>query len=159
VPEEVEPATEEEINWIRQKLGGSLEIPDNFVRTVPAHAAPPEPLPHPLPPPLPRMGNPQTDRLLDLLELDHIVTIPWSEGTLSSIRTGTAGHDRDENELDIDEEEKDENELDIDDETDDFEINVDVVGEETSTNQQQEDGRNQDQDVSQESAKRMRLEE
>jgi lariat debranching enzyme len=120
IPSQLEAATEQEMNWVRERLGNSLEIPDNFYRTVPAHAGPTHPVPMVLPPPFPAMGNPQTDRLLDLLQLEHVLTIPFRQGEgLPAARVAPTEPVVDENELDIDDEDdanmKDENEVDIDD--------------------------------------------
>lgn len=101
----VEPISSEDVDWIRQKLGDELQIPEEpFVRTVPAHTGPPDPLPHPLPPPLPRMGNPQTDALLSLLELSHVTTVPYSGPFVGSYDrdVGQAAAVEDENEIDLD---------------------------------------------------------
>ena len=133
----------EEVEWVRQKLEkrvstketeAPLAIHDNFVATIP-----PAPRtggnPHHLPRPLPMMGNPQTDEFLKVLELSHILTIPYDPNSVKNNRdqttrahntTGTPGarviSNQDENEIDIDDDEgeageecKDNNEIDIDD--------------------------------------------
>lgn len=73
--------TDEEIEWVRDRLrpGGGVTIPLNFEVTVPPHVEPAPGEPLFLPPPLPRMGNPQTDRLLELLQLEHLpnLTMPY----------------------------------------------------------------------------------
>ena len=81
LPSDFATVDEEDMEWVHQKFS-SLEIPENFVQTVPpvAKGSSIVILPHPLPPPLSQMGNPQTDDLLRILELDHIVTIPYSLG-------------------------------------------------------------------------------
>ena len=76
LPDTCQTVTENEIQWIRDRFGASLVIPDNFEPTMPAHVGSPHPLPHPLPPPFPKMGNPQTDQLLERLDLKHINTMP-----------------------------------------------------------------------------------
>jgi lariat debranching enzyme len=63
--------------WVRQRFRDQTEtpeIPKNFVPTVPGHT---DGSPSRSPPPLPAMGNPQTDRLLELLQLDHTITVPY----------------------------------------------------------------------------------
>lgn len=78
LPNKLIAVSEEEQNDIRSRLGDSLVIdPSFFSATVSAHAGPPAPLPRPLPQPLGQMGNPQTDRLLHRLDLDHRITIPF----------------------------------------------------------------------------------
>lgn len=113
VPEERATATEEEVQWIRDRFDGEMEIPlSAFEQTVPPHTGSTR-VPHQdrLPPPYPLMGNPQTDRLLQKLELAHITTVPY-------VRAG-----EDDNEIDLDDEdgdaeEMDDNEIDIEDEED-----------------------------------------
>ena len=78
---------------------GTLVIPHNFTPTLSllSPSASLAPVPNHLPPPLPHMGNPQTDRLLQLLGLDHCtsgLTLPFTKGL------ETAG-DVDPNAIDI----------------------------------------------------------
>ena len=145
-PDPVEVSVEE-VEWVRQKLekrvsvkdtDAPLAVHDNFVATIP-----PAPRsggnPHHLPRPLQMMGNPQTDEFLKVLELSHILTIPYDpasvknnpdQTTRAHTMTGAPPGVRmishqDENEIDIDdegeagEESKDNNEIDIDDLEDD----------------------------------------
>ena len=96
VPVQPQYVTSEEVDWVKRRLGKSLVIPENFSQTVQPHLGPP--FTSPLPPPFPMMGNPQTDTLLQLLELQHIVTIPFSQTS-----TGVpADQAVDENEIEID---------------------------------------------------------
>lgn len=141
VPADVDEGvvTSAEVDWVQQRLGPSFEIPnDVFERTVPAHVGPPSPLPRPLPPPLPMMGNPQTDRLLSCLQLDHITTIPFQRPALlcdneATLTVATV----DENEIDVDdddmddEEQQDDNEIDIGDGADDVERDLGIQSEVT----------------------------
>lgn len=105
----------EEIDLVRQKLlsrtgselADSRKVPNNFARTVPAPPAGYNP--RPIPPPLPLMGNPQTDELLQLLDLEHILTIPYDPNCLDGLglEDATDVVDRkneapDNNEIDID---------------------------------------------------------
>lgn len=55
--------------------GSALRIPNNFSMTVPPYTDPA--FRGGQSRPLPAMGNPQTDRLLEILQLDHIVTQPY----------------------------------------------------------------------------------
>ena len=128
----LEPATPDEIAWVTNRLG-SLEIPENFCRTI----APYDPAQgNRLPPPLPWMGNPQTDRILSLLEMEHVITVPY-EPIPAMAKPPPGERAVDENEIDLEEEEeeeeakgekalstaeplgKDENELSIDEDDDD----------------------------------------
>ena len=114
-----QPSTKEELDWVRARFGGSMEIPNDFMPTVQPYS-PGESVR----PPLPRMGNPQTDRLLQKLELQHIVTIP---SVYYSVVDDVVVVD--ENEIDIDDEEddveRDENEIDLDSDVDDEEVERD----------------------------------
>jgi len=134
-PAQLEHATDAEMDWVRNRLGSDTVIPENFQVTAPTYVEPP-PDQRTLPPPLPRMGNPQTDRLLEILELDHIpnLTIPYNSATNNSATTATRNLDanvEDENEivLDYDGEadevapvaDKNEDDIDIDDDDDEGE--------------------------------------
>lgn len=79
VPDELVTIDDQDLHWIRERLP-SMQIPENFVPTVPAIAdgVSMESIPKTLPPPLRQMGNPQTDAFLQLLELPHIITIPYT---------------------------------------------------------------------------------
>jgi len=104
LPREPAAITDKEVQDITQTVD-LLIHPESFVQTVPPHTGPSQPLPRSMPPPLPRMGNPQTDRLLHQLGLDHVVTVPYQEQNTA-----------DENEIDLDEAmEDDPNSIDIDD--------------------------------------------
>jgi len=104
-----------------EKGNQHLEIPRTFVPTVPYYTDPAyggNGGQHC--PPLPFMGNPQTDRLLKILELDHILTRPYdvelTPDRISALlqgkpmclqATATQGNNNgsevlDENEIDID---------------------------------------------------------
>jgi hypothetical protein len=116
--------TSEEIAWVRERVGQALVIPENCRMTVPAHTGPTHPIPSRLPRPFQMMGNPQTDQLLDILQLDHILTIPFHETVAEHGCTDNFAKVVDENEVDIDEIEgdddqvaanmKDENEIELD---------------------------------------------
>ena len=116
--------TSAEMARAREGFPSLVIDPSTFAQTVRPHYGAPVPLPKPLPPPIVAMGNPQTDRFLASLGLDHKVTIPYR------IVTATGG-DRaampgeaveDENEIDLDEVshdekiEADQNEIAIDSE-------------------------------------------
>jgi lariat debranching enzyme len=140
LPNDLMPATDDEILEAKQLLlesRGSLAIPQNFSVTVPAANGP---APRPLPGPLSIMGNSQTDEILGLLKLEHILTVPydpeclremqWSSSNPSAVAAAVQLVD-DENEIDIDGDDadegevnttvtgygdKDQNEIDLDDE-------------------------------------------
>jgi lariat debranching enzyme len=110
--------------WIWETFGHDLTIPENFYPTLAqkydGHNS------HALPTPLPRMGNPQTDQLLELLQLDHLsnLTIPYCKDQ-EELQANPFGIAQNRNpEVYVD---KDENEIELDD---DFDTNVDAaVGE------------------------------
>ncbi|GMH84758.1 hypothetical protein TrVE_jg5260 [Triparma verrucosa] len=149
VPNVVERPSEDEIKWCESKIkssnGGELTIPENFVKTAPTQR---------------EMdggtrcrdgmyGNPQTDRLLGVLEMEHLGTVMWKggeaeAGNFKEVQEGgfvVDGADADENEIDLhddegggeaggdedeidlgdddDDEKNDENEIDLDDDDDD----------------------------------------
>lgn len=118
IPEALEEITKDEIQWVVDRLkeknsqdgqNGFFTIPTCFQPTVPLYS---DPLfrSGARCPPLPVMGNPQTDYLLDLLELDHILTVPFDSAltpeNISTSLGGFHGHPgavaADENEIDID---------------------------------------------------------
>jgi lariat debranching enzyme len=103
---------EAEMAWISERVGQDQTIPENFVPTIRQKYDEGQANQF-LPPPLPRMGNPQTDHLLELLKLDHLpnLTIPFcEEQSLSllerppqpSVSNDQAIY-RDEDEIDLDE--------------------------------------------------------
>jgi lariat debranching enzyme len=127
LPAQPEAVTSEEIAWVRERLGQTLVIPENCRMTVPPHAGPTHPIPSHLPQPFQMMGNPQTDQLLNILQMDHILTVPYHESVAEHGRTDHSAKVVDENEVDIDDVEgddddddqagnmmKDENEIELD---------------------------------------------
>jgi len=125
-------------NAEKESLASIFEIPRTFVPTVPFHIDECYRGNRRLHP-LPTMGNPQTDRLLDILQLDHSLTIPYNPeltpNVISEMLQGKTMTPKpmgisvdDENEIDIDSdsddangieaakkvEAQDENEIDID---------------------------------------------
>jgi len=98
MPNELIKISQGDLEAIRSQLGNrGLSIPNNFCVTVPPHDLRDRFLP-----PIPFMGNPQSDELLNLLALRHIVTVPF------------------ENDVPL----VDDNEIDLDDGDDDDEINL-----------------------------------
>jgi lariat debranching enzyme len=107
LPTQPETVTSEEIAWVRERLGQGLVIPENCRMTVPPHAGPTHPIPSHLPQPFQMMGNPQTDQLLDMLQLNHILTVPCPETVADHGWTDHSAKVVDENEVDIDQVEDD----------------------------------------------------
>jgi lariat debranching enzyme len=145
MPETLEEISQDDIQWVVDRLkekngqdgeNGFCTIPTGFQPTVPLYSDPLFQFGDRCPP-LPIMGNPQTDYLLDLLELDHVVTVPFESSltpeTISANLRGVGRHHgevaADENEIDIDMDEAedetngadavDENEIQIDEEDED----------------------------------------
>lgn len=139
VPDSLEEPTESEVGWIKERLlqQDGPSIPQNFEQTVPYHS---DPVFRNRTQPLPAMGNPQTDALLNLLDLEHILTIPHDKSlSLGDISMHLGGRQRvvhntvDSNEIDIDDLEEegtptrgppgvsitDENEIEIESDDDD----------------------------------------
>ena len=105
LPTDVATVDENDIEGVQNRLH-SLEIPENFVQTVPPIAPGTSVIgvPHSLPPPVPQMGNPQTDALLNMLGLDHMVTVPYKGSSSASTPASTTSV-RDENDIDLSDEE------------------------------------------------------
>ena len=163
VPADITPVTQKEIEEVqtrlierrRQRSGGdgndnegeSIEtsdsnhernafaIPQNFCITVPPHGSPGSDF---APNGGAMVGNPQTDELLDLLGLEHVLTVPYTRSGLVQARPPTPPPHPimqltpDDNEIDLDddedgEEEKQANvqEVVVEPEIDDNEINLD----------------------------------
>ena len=144
-----------EIEWVHEKIltsnaDSGLAIPKNFVPTVPYYT-------HPMfqgrTKPLARMGNPQTDQLLRILELEHAITVPY---TLDQSETVVPLHLRqvpcvDTNEIQLDSnmnddantyDRKDSNELDIEDDADfdKNEIEIPIDGETNGDSNEEAEG-------------------
>ena len=123
-----------------------LAIPKDFAPTVPFYSDPTF-QGRGMPPPLPAMGNPITDNLLEILELDHILTRPYDptltperiSSMLRGVGQAPSAFDSNEIDLEIDDEEEeneeqgppaaveDSNEIDIDDEEDENPVPDDNV--------------------------------
>ena len=79
-----DPITEAEIADVMERFRGNddsprmnpLAIPQNFVMTV--HPFEPSSGLRSFGPPPPMMGNPQTDTFLDILGLEHCITVPYA---------------------------------------------------------------------------------
>eukprot|EP00980_Cylindrotheca_fusiformis_P028690 scaffold22638_cov138-Cylindrotheca_fusiformis.AAC.2 len=104
VPSERTRASKDEIDWVVRRItkeNGDLRIPDNFCQTVPFQS-------HPMFDgqqrlrPFPLMGNPQTDRILSILEMEHTITVPFDTSQTLWNATQSAESIADENEIDID---------------------------------------------------------
>lgn len=104
-----------EIAWVEEQLGNDCKIPENFAPNVVVAPGAPSRLP-----PLPWMGNPQTDRLLQILQLEHLpnLTAPYTRPYEIAGSIAPAAL-IDKNEIDL----EDENEIDLDDDED----NVDDI--------------------------------
>lgn len=120
IPETLVDVSKDDIEWVESRLkainnssrgndGGFCRIPSNFQPTVPIYSDPCFQSPS-MVPPLPIMGNPQTDFLLEILELDHIVTVPFDRSLTPEKLADQLRHHRsmpnntstrDENEIDI----------------------------------------------------------
>ncbi|GLE02156.1 hypothetical protein PINS_up010994 [Pythium insidiosum] len=103
VPQEDMRIEEEDLTWLRSRLEEYMaekgitnkivgEWITDFVKTVPAYGEENEWTAAPV------VGNPQTDMLLELLKLPHIVTTPFSGGNVSASV-------EDPNEIDLDDDE------------------------------------------------------
>ena len=169
VPADITPVTQGEIEEVRTRLierrrqqsGGDgkekeqsavtsdstndtkrndFAIPENFCMTVPPHGSPGSDF---APNGGAMVGNPQTDELLDLLGMEHVVTVPYAISGLVQARPPTPPPHPimqltpDDNEIDLDDDEDgeerkqanvqevvvepeiDDNEIDLDDDDDD----------------------------------------
>ena len=167
VPAAVTPATEEEIEEVRTRLTerhrqrtsdntdatgrSALAIPDNFCITVPPHGSTGSDF---APNRGAMVGNPQTDELLDLLGLEHIVTVPYKRDSSNHLQArpppALPPHPivqltPDDNEIDLD---SDEGEMEKQDaegcayqepKIDDNEIDLDAEEEEQEEEEDKED--------------------
>ena len=107
-PQEPIQVTREEVQSMQTTLAERgqdsdmpLAIPQNFAKTVPPQS------PQSSMAPFPMMGNPQTDDLLNLLGLEHVITVPYN-ARLSNALLPVPGPasmplQEDENEIDLDE--------------------------------------------------------
>lgn len=105
VPQEEMVIEQRDIDWVNQRLQEFWqekrienkvqgEWVTEFVKTVPAYGEPAAPHGHAV------SGNPQTDLLLELLKLPHVVTAPFSGATAPAVE--------DPNEIDLDDDLDDE---------------------------------------------------
>jgi lariat debranching enzyme len=104
-PRDLEPVTYDEIDFVRTRLverrqddaepGNDFAIPHNFTVT-----ASPQTTPFSMAP-LPMMGNPQTDELLNLLGLEHVITVPFNNTPPSVQLPGSIPLEQDDNEIDL----------------------------------------------------------
>ena len=124
----------------RNDARNAFAIPENFCITVPPHGSPGSDF---APNGGVMVGNPQTDELLDLLGLEHVLTVPYTRSDLVQARPPTPPPHPimqltpDDNEIDLDddedgEEEKQANvqEVVVEPEIDDNEIDLDEDDEE-----------------------------
>ena len=174
VPADIMPVTGKEIENVRTRLvkrhcqiseddgkekgqgidntnvagSNAFAIPDNFCITVPPHGSPGSDF---APNRGAMVGNPQTDELLDLLELEHIVTVPYTQSSTLQSRSPTPPPHpvmqlmSDENEINLDDDEHgelekqaadnqevvaepkaDDNEIDLDEEDEEDEDDEDI---------------------------------
>lgn len=108
-PRDLARVTDDDLDYVRKRLAKRRQedadpenlfvIPKNFFRTV-------QPGTVGTMGPLPMMGNPQTDELLDLLGLKHIITVPFSNMTPGVLRSGSIPLGQDNNEIVLEEEEE-----------------------------------------------------
>ena len=125
VPLKLTEVDENDVTWVNERIQSKnferglsgLSIPSNFSQTAPIYS-------HPIynnnnrgpPPILPTMGNPQTDELIGMLEMDHKLTIPFDEQVLSSFDAGLGMNSDNSNKQTMKVEDvEDSNEIDIDD--------------------------------------------
>lgn len=144
LPDDIVEICKEDIEWVEERLKeknskncpeSSLtyrNIPTDFLPTVPFYSDPMFQS-RSMGPPFSTMGNPQTDFLLDILELNHKLTHPYDRSLTPQkisenlrgnseppFRHSAVGDVADENEIDLDpqfdneKEEVDENEIEID---------------------------------------------
>ena len=96
VPNKLAEITNSDIEWVRNRLQRTSQqeprrqeekdfntIPTTFHPTVPIYSDPV--FLSNRDDPFPWMGNPQTDEFLKLLELDHIITIPYSQDQTTAL--------------------------------------------------------------------------
>lgn len=116
LPNELAVIDETDRDWLRERIG-SLDIPNNFTQTVPpiSHGNVVDPVPRILPPPIPLMGNPQTDHLLQLLQLDHIITVPFADSSSPPIVISEPPPCESSAPLPVEDVVEDGNEIDLDD--------------------------------------------
>jgi hypothetical protein len=105
-PRDLARVTNDDIDYVRTRLaerrqddadpGNDFVIPNNFSRTVPPDTIGTMG-------PLPMMGNPQTDEFLNLLGLEHIITVPFSNMTPGVPMPGSILLEQDDNEIDMEE--------------------------------------------------------
>eukprot|EP00934_Nitzschia_sp_Nitz4_P007975 Nitzschia sp. Nitz4//scaffold61_size107673//105515//107511//NITZ4_004259-RA/size107673-snap-gene-0.105-mRNA-1//1//CDS//3329555782//7965//frame0 len=120
VPQELENVTNADMEWVESRLNelnGGKTISTEFDHTVPLAS---NSVFQRRVPPLPNMGNPQTDKLLQMLDLDHVITVPYDESltvdTIVKLLGGVAGAPVqpeevvDDNEIDIDIDDDDQDE-------------------------------------------------
>ncbi|KUF96699.1 hypothetical protein AM588_10009314 [Phytophthora nicotianae] len=107
VPQEEMKIEDKDIAWVKQRLqefvvGKKIDKAEgewitDFVKTAPGHGEEAGPVLV--------TGNPQTDLLLELLKLPHVVTAPFVGGD------ATAANVDDPNEIDLDDDDGDENDV------------------------------------------------
>ncbi|GMF12668.1 unnamed protein product [Phytophthora lilii] len=128
VPQEEMKIEDKDIAWVKQRLQEFVadkkldkaegEWSTEFVKTAPGHGE--------VEGPVPITGNPQTDLLLEMLKLPHVVTSPFIDG-------GTATAEvEDPNEIDLEDEDGDED--DVVDDTKPMETEATVTDDGAATN-------------------------
>ena len=160
VPNEVTEISDSDIDWIRERLNArrpekkTTAISTTFHPTVPFYNDPIFHGSHTKP--FPFMGNPQTDDLLELLELDHIITTPYKDIQLSlGGNNQSSGIEEDDNEIDIDSDSgRDEVEQnDVGNKTDNFNSAVGAVEDDNEIAIDSDDDEEEDEDEDEEEAK------
>jgi len=109
VPQEEMKIEDKDVAWVKQRLQEFVvdkkldkvegEWVTDFVKTAPGHGEPEGPVLV--------TGNPQTDLLLELLKLPHVVTAPFVGGSAATAAV------EDPNEIDLDDDDGDEAEGDV----------------------------------------------
>jgi lariat debranching enzyme len=157
-PRDPERVTNDEIDFVRSRLverrhddaepGNDFAIPHNFSMTVPPQTT------SNIMAPLPMMGNPQTDELLNMLGLEHVITVPFKNTPPSVLLSSVIPSEQHDNEIHLEDNaenvplsgsaplKEDDNEIDLEEDeenvvveeecTDDYGIVLDYEGDKST---------------------------